>query len=154
MPSEIAWCAAIPYFPCASILRTASTSARESRIHRLSYTCPPVTAEFCNQPDPTAASKLYTALASRPHRPRSRGGRLWRLLWRWIETNSTWLLLSIRIVPSIRVMGILNAADAQAARAAPLLLPKYPERCQSPRTCCSSPWSELSRHRLHSLSPA
>jgi hypothetical protein len=27
------------YFPSASFLRTASTSARESRIHRLSYTC-------------------------------------------------------------------------------------------------------------------
>ena len=33
MPSEIAWCAATPYFPSASFLRTTSTSAR------LSYTC-------------------------------------------------------------------------------------------------------------------
>ncbi len=40
MPSEIAWCAATPYFPHASFTRTASTSARGSRIHRLSYTCP------------------------------------------------------------------------------------------------------------------
>jgi hypothetical protein len=40
MPSEIAWCAATPYFPSASFLRTASTSAREIRIHRLSYTYP------------------------------------------------------------------------------------------------------------------
>ncbi len=32
MPSEIAWCAAIPYFPRASFSRTASTSARGSRI--------------------------------------------------------------------------------------------------------------------------
>jgi hypothetical protein len=40
MPSEIAWYAATPYFPLAraSFLRTASTSARESRIHILSYT--------------------------------------------------------------------------------------------------------------------
>ena len=39
MPSEVAWCAATPYFPRASFLRTASTSAQESRIHRLQYTC-------------------------------------------------------------------------------------------------------------------
>ena len=39
MSSEIAWCATIPYFPRASFLRTASTSAKESRIHRLAYTC-------------------------------------------------------------------------------------------------------------------
>ena len=39
MSSEIAWCATIPYFPRSSFLRTASTSAQESRIHRLSYTC-------------------------------------------------------------------------------------------------------------------
>jgi hypothetical protein len=39
MPSGIAWCAATPYFPRASFLRTASTSARGRRIHRLSYTC-------------------------------------------------------------------------------------------------------------------
>ena len=40
MPSEVAWCTATPYFPRASFLRTASTTARESRIHILSYTCP------------------------------------------------------------------------------------------------------------------
>jgi hypothetical protein len=39
MPSEVAWFAATPYFPRASFLRTASTRARESRIHILSYTC-------------------------------------------------------------------------------------------------------------------
>jgi len=140
MPSEVAWCTATPYFPRASFLRTASTTARESRIHILSYTCRQAQESEINLTTAFSSRKRWGLHASATARRKFARSR-WPSRTRWRHEKKT----RKKTKPSTTFSRMRSNAGVSSRFWRRIR--KQPNDAHQNRECATATWWEVDRWR-------